>query len=164
MIRTIWYHASAFVRILEIEWWVLWIKAPTVWVQWLDWMVDYTLRLVPHIHYFCHAGGKAIFYACNRHVRAFFFIIVFSLCAGLTASATLVILAGNSPRKGEQELNHTEEGFLLFCPTQVVSKGTWGSVLQEHCWNMLWFSSGSVSFVSKEGGNRELNSLVHAQF
>lgn len=67
---------------------VLQIKTVTVWVQWLDWMENYTLGLVPHIHNFFYAGGKANFMPVID-MEELYFIAVFSLYAGFTASGSL---------------------------------------------------------------------------
>lgn len=108
---TLFDHACAFVRILKTECalqltrmekitQVLWTMVPTGWVQQPEWMVDYTLGLVPHVHNLFYARRKSIFMPIIDR-KAFFLSCVFPICWAYCLSCP-VVLAGSSPRKGEQ--------------------------------------------------------------
>lgn len=70
----------------------------TGWLQWPNWMVDYTLGLVPHNLFY--ARRKAIFMPVID-IKAFFQSCVFPICWAYCLSCPIV-LAGGFPRKGEQ--------------------------------------------------------------
>lgn len=172
-IHTVWYHVSAFASILEIEC-ALQItgmeKTTSVMNKCTNSASSVTelngrlcFRLGSTQPQFLLCRKKKHCYTCNRHVRAFFHSSVLPICWAYCLSS-LCHTGRQHSQEGEQELKHVEGGFLLFPPTQVVSKVTCGGILQEHCWNMLWFSSGSVFFLWKEGGNRDWKSMVHTRF
>lgn len=125
---------------------MLQIKAPTVYVQQPGQTLY--LRLDSICPHFLLRRKKRHFYACNRHARGFFFFIfAFSLYAGLTASAALVILAGKCPRKGTRALSHGAR--IPFFPSHTrcicsdLSVLTTGA-LQEYAMVLLWLSFHSV--------------------
>lgn len=157
-IHTVWYHVSAFASILEIEC-ALQItgmeKTTSVMNKCTNSASSVTelngrlcFRLGSTQPQFLLCRKKKHCYTCNRHVRAFFHSSVLPICWAYCLSS-LCHTGRQHSQEGEQELKHVEGGFLLFPPTQVVSKVTCGGILQEHCWNMLWFSSGCFLSVER---------------
>lgn len=123
MIHSIWCHACAFLRILKTECsrqltgmekstQVLRIMVQTGGVQWPNWMVDYTLGLVTHIHNLFYARRKAIFMPVID-IKAFFHSCVFPICWAYCLSSP-VMLGGSSPRKGEESSTPLRK-VLFFC-------------------------------------------------
>lgn len=128
----------------------------TGWLQWPNWMVDYTFGLVPHNLFY--ARRKAIFMPVID-IKAFFQSCVFPICWAYCLSCPIV-LAGGFPRKGEQSSTPWRKISFFCIPYRLHIKSLCGYITGAG----IYCSSRLAIFCTcrkKVGmGNGEWNNLV----